>query len=360
MAHSANRKETDEMIMFYCDYNEGAHPAIMKLLSDTNMEQHEGYSEDAYTQKARALIRKACQADDVDVHILVGGTQTNATVISAALRPHQGVISAETGHINCHETGAIESGGHKVLALSSPEGKITASQVRKYCIDHRNDASFEHIVQPKMVYVSSPTELGTIYARSELEALRAVCDEFGLYLFLDGARLGYGLASPENDLDLPFLAKVCDVFYIGGTKQGALFGEAVVIRNEVLKEDFRYIIKQNGGMLAKGRLLALQFIGLFTDDLYMELSRHAIAMAIKIKEGFEAMGVKFLAESPTNQQFPILPDAILEEIGKKYGYEYQKRIDEENSSVRFCTSWATKEENVDSLLADVKEMLYHS
>lgn len=348
------------MIMFYCDYNEGAHPSIIKLMNDTNMEQHEGYSEDAYTEQARQLIRKACDNNDVDVHILVGGTQANMTVISAALRTHQGVLSAETGHINCHETGAIEAGGHKVLALPTDDGKITADQVRKYCIDHRNDSSFEHIVQPKMVYVSNPTELGTIYTRRELTEIRAACDEFGLFLFLDGARLGYGLASPGNDLDLPFIAEVCDVFYIGGTKQGALFGEAVVIRNEALKEDFRYIIKQNGGMLAKGRLLALQFIGLFTDDLYMELSRHAIAMALKIKEGFEAMDIGFLAENPTNQQFPILSDAVLAKIGEKYGYEYQKRIDETHSAVRFCTSWATKEENVDSLLADVRKMLYHS
>lgn len=345
------------MIMFYCDYNEGAHPAVMKLLNDTNMEQHKGYSEDGYTEQARDLIRKAVGNDDVDVHLLVGGTQANMTVIASALRPHQGVLSAETGHINCHETGAIEARGHKVLALPSPDGKITSDQVRAYCIDHRGDASFEHIVQPKMVYVSHPTELGTLYTRQELEELRAACDEFGLFLFLDGARLGYGLASPANDLDLPFLAEVCDVFYIGGTKQGALFGEAVVIRHEAMKEDFRYIIKQNGGMLAKGRLLALQFIALFTDDLYMELSHHAIAMAMKIKEGLSALGVEFLADSPTNQQFPIFNDELLPRIAENYGFEYEKRIDETHSAIRFCTSWATAEESVNSLLADIAKIL---
>ena len=345
------------MILFTCDYNEGAHPSIIKRLTETNMEQHDGYSEDSYTEEARKLIKAACQSEDADVHILVGGTQTNMTVISAALRTHQGVISVDTGHINRHETGTIEAHGHKVLALPGTEGKITAQQVEDYCYEHFHDEAFEHIVQPKMVYVSSPTEIGTIYSKEELLAIRQACDKYGLYLFLDGARLGYGLAAPGNDLDLPFLAEVCDVFYIGGTKQGALFGEAVVIKNDELKKDFRYIIKQNGGMFAKGRLLALQFIELFSNDLYMELSRHAVKMALKIKSGFSALGLPFMIDSPTNQQFPILPDAILEKLAKGYGFSYEKRIDATHSAVRFCTSWATKEENIDSLLADLKEMM---
>lgn len=345
------------MILFNCDYNEGAHPAIMKRLAETNMEQHEGYSEDAYTEEMRTLIKTACDSEDVDVHIIVGGTQANMTVISAALRTHQGVLSVDTGHINCHETGTIEAHGHKVLALPGVDGKIAADQVAEYCYEHIHNESFEHIVQPKMVYVSSPTEIGTIYSKAELLALRKVCDEYDLFLFLDGARLGYGLAAPGNDLDLPFLAQVCDVFYIGGTKQGALFGEAIVIRNEELKKDFRYIIKQNGGMFAKGRLLALQFIEFFTNDLYMELSRHAIKMAMKIKSGFGDLGFKFMVDSPTNQQFPILPDALLDKLSKNYGFSYEKRIDATHSAVRFCTSWATKEENVDSLLADLKKMM---
>ncbi|NCB42707.1 MAG: low specificity L-threonine aldolase [Clostridia bacterium] len=345
------------MILFTCDYNEGAHPAIMKRLTETNMEQHDGYSEDAYTEEARKLIKEACNSQDVDVHILVGGTQTNMTVISAALRTHQGVISVDTGHINRHETGTIEAHGHKVLALPGTDGKISAQQVAAYCYEHFHDEAFEHIVQPKMVYVSSPTEIGSIYSKAELIDMRKVCDEYGLFLFLDGARLGYGLAAPGNDLDLPFLAEICDVFYIGGTKQGALFGEAVVIRNNELKKDFRYIIKQNGGMFAKGRLLALQFIELFNNDLYMELSRHAIKMALKIKSGFSALGFSFMIDSPTNQQFPVLPDAILEKLAQSYGFSYEKRIDASHSAVRFCTSWATKEENVDSLLADLKKML---
>ena len=343
--------------MFNCDYNEGAHPNIMKRLMDTNMEQHAGYSEDDYTKEACKLIKQACKSDNVDVHILVGGTQTNMTVISAALRTHQGVISVDTGHINRHETGTIEAHGHKVLALPNPEGKLSAKQIADYCFNHYHDESFEHIVQPKMVYISNPTEIGTIYSRAELTEIRKVCDGYGLILFLDGARLGYGMAAIGSDIDLPFLAQTCDVFYIGGTKQGALFGEAIVIRNEDLKKDFRYIIKQNGGMFAKGRLLALQFIELFSNNLYMELSNHAIKMAMKIKNEISDYGFSFMIDSPTNQQFPILPDELLEKLGEKYGFSYEKRIDENHSAVRFCTSWATKEENVDSLLADIKEMM---
>ncbi len=344
------------MILFQCDYNEGAHPQVMERLMETNLEQHAGYGEDAHCAHAAELIRRACGDDTLAVHFLVGGTQTNMTVIDAALRPHQGVVSAQSGHINCHETGAVESLGHKVLALPHRDGKITAAQVAALCGEHRADASFEHTVQPKMVYISNPTEYGTLYGRQELEELGKVCRQYGLYLFMDGARLGYGLAAPDNELDLPFLAQICDVFYIGGTKVGALFGEAVVIANEELKTDFRYLIKQKGGMLAKGRLLGVQFETLFEDGLYMEISRHAIELAEKLRTAFEEMGVPFLVQNRTNQIFPILPDTLLDRLSEKYGFCYQERVDSTHSAVRFCTSWATPEENVDSLISDLRRL----
>ena len=344
------------MILFQCDYNEGAHPKVMEKLMETNLEQTVGYGEDEHCARAAALIRKACGDDSLAVHFLVGGTQANMTVIAAALRPHQGVIAAQTGHINGHETGAVEATGHKVLALPQKDGKISASQVKDLCEAHLNDASFEHTVQPKMVYISNPTEYGTLYTRKELEALHEVCRRYGLYLFLDGARLGYGLAAADNELDLPLIAACCDVFYIGGTKVGALFGEAVVMSNEELKKDFRYLIKQKGGMLAKGRLLGVQFEALFEDGLYLEISRHADRLADKLREAFTQAGFPFLVENQTNQIFPVIPDHILEKLGEKYGFNYQERVDETHSAVRFCTSWATTEENTDRLITDLKRM----
>ena len=297
------RRIKKRMILFQCDYNEGAHPKVMEKLMETNLEQTVGYGEDEHCARAAALIRKACEDDSLAVHFLVGGTQANMTVIAAALRPHQGVIAALTGHINGHETGAVEATGHKVLALPQKDGKISASQVKDLCEAHLNDASFEHTVQPKMVYISNPTEYGTLYTRKELEALHEVCRRYGLYLFLDGARLGYGLAAADNELDLPMIAACCDVFYIGGTKVGALFGEAVVMSNDELKKDFRYLIKQKGGMLAKGRLLGVQFEALFEDGLYMEISRHADRLADKLREAFTQAGFPFLVENQTNQIF---------------------------------------------------------
>ena len=344
------------MILFQCDYNEGAHPKVMEKLMETNLEQTVGYGEDEHCARAAALIRKACGDDSLAVHFLVGGTQANMTVIAAALRPHQGVIAAQTGHINGHETGAVEATGHKVLALPQKDGKISASQVKDLCEAHLNDASFEHTVQPKMVYISNPTEYGTLYTRKELEALHEVCRRYGLYLFLDGARLGYGLAAADNELDLPMIAACCDVFYIGGTKVGALFGEAVVMSNDELKKDFRYLIKQKGGMLAKGRLLGVQFEALFEDGLYLEISRHADRLADKLREAFTQAGFPFLVENQTNQIFPVIPDHILEKLGEKYGFNYQERVDETHSAVRFCTSWATTEENTDRLITDLKRM----
>ncbi len=341
------------MILFNSDYTEGAHPRLMERLMETNLEQTVGYGEDAYCEEARAAIRKVCEAPDADVQFLVGGTQTNLTVIAAALRSYQGAICAETGHINVHETGAVEATGHKVLALPGTDGKITAEQVKETYDLHWRDESREHIVQPKMVYISHPTELGTLYTKAELQALHDVCKECGLYLFLDGARMGYGLMAPGTDVTLPDIANLCDVFYIGGTKVGALFGEALVIRNPELKNDFRYVIKQHGGMLAKGRLLGVQFLELFKDGLYFEISKHAIDMAMLLKDELAKKGYRFYMDSITNQQFIIIEDKKLEEIRKKYGVTYQQRYDATHSVIRLCTSWATREEDVRALLEDL-------
>ncbi len=344
------------MILFQCDYNEGAHHKILERLIETNMEQTVGYGEDDYCARAADKIRKLCGDDTLAVHFLVGGTQTNMTVVDAALRSHQGVLCATTGHINVHETGAVESCGHKVLALPSDDGKITASQVREAYVGHKLNDSFEHMVQPKMVYISNPTELGTIYTKAELAALSETCRECGLYLFMDGARLGYGLTAPDNDLTMADIARLCDVFYIGGTKVGALFGEAVVIRNEELKTDFRYIVKQKGGMLAKGRLLGIQFDTLFTNNLYFVIAAHAIALAEKLREAFEKKGYPYLVYNRTNQIFVILPDDELEKLGEQFGFSYDHRVDESHSAVRFCTSWATTEANVDALIATIEAL----
>lgn len=339
-----------DKILFQCDYNEGAHPFIMERLMATNMEQTVGYGEDAYCMQAAEQIRRACGDDTLAVHFLVGGTQTNLTVIDAALRSHQGVLCARTGHINVHETGAVEACGHKVIGLPSEDGKITAAQVEQAYQAHWSDGAREHIVQPAMVYISNPTELGTIYSAEELKALYETCKKNDMFLFLDGARLGYGLAAPDNDLTLELIAKYTDVFYIGGTKVGALFGEAVVISNDCLKRDFRYFIKQKGGMLAKGRLLGIQFDTLFTNDLYFAISAKAIAQAERIREAIDRKGFPYLVANRTNQIFPIIPDELLEKLGENFQYSYERRVDEQHSAVRFCTSWATKDENVEALI----------
>ena len=345
------------MIYFNNDYSEGCHPKILEALTRTNYEQTFGYGEDEYCAQAAEKIRALCGREDAAVHFLVGGTQTNMTVIAAALRPHQGALCAGSGHINTHETGAVEATGHKVLPLPSQDGKIHAGQVREAVLSHRGDASFEHTVQPKMVYISNPTELGTLYTKAELTALRDTCRELGLYLFLDGARLGYGLMAKDNDLTLKDIGDCCDVFYIGGTKVGALFGEAVVITNPELKEDFRYLIKQRGGMLAKGRLLGIQFDTLMTDNLYFDISAHAIAMAQMLETAFKKLGVPFLVKVQSNQLFPILPDGVLATLAEAYVFCEQCRVDESHRAVRFCTSWATKEENVQALCRDLKDLL---
>ena len=342
------------MIRFECDYSEGAHPQIMERLMETNLCQTPGYGEDEFCDRARGYIRRECGREDVDVHFLVGGTQANLTVIAAALRPWQGAIAADTGHINVHESGAIEATGHKVMAVPSVNGKITAAQVETAVTGHWADVTHEHMVQPGMVYISNPTESGTLYSKAELEALYDVCRKHQIYLFIDGARLGYGLMSPGSDLTMADMARLCDVFYIGGTKVGALFGEAVIICNDSLKKDFRYIMKQRGGMLAKGRLLGIQFETLFENNLYYVISKHAIDMAMRIREAFRKKGIAFLFESDTNQQFPILTKVQMEVLGEKYAYSFWEKVDEDRSAVRFCTSWATKAAQVDALIQDIE------
>ena len=341
------------MIYFNNDYSEGCHERVLEALVKTNTVQSPGYGEDDFCKKAANKIRALCGAKDAAVHFLVGGTQANLTVIDAALRPHQGALCAITGHINAHETGAVEATGHKVLTVPSSDGKITASQVAEVLHAHRSDASFEHTVQPKLVYISNPTELGTLYTLAELEALSKTCRELGLYLFLDGARLGYGLTAVGNDVTLPDIARLCDVFYIGGTKVGALFGEAVVITNPALKEDFRYLIKQHGGMLAKGRLLGVQFDALMTDNLYFDIGARANRLADQIRQTLDSLGYPCLVPGSPNQIFTILPDSVLTELEKTYVFNDMDRIDDSHRAVRICTSWATREENVERLCSDL-------
>ena len=344
------------MIYFNNDYSEGCHLKILEALQKTNFEQTPGYGMDGYCAQAAQRIRQLCGDDSLAVHFLVGGTQTNLTVIDAALRPHQGVLCAASGHIHVHETGAVEATGHKVLTLPSNDGKITAAQVRDVIRAHRSDDSMEHTVQPKMVYISNPSELGTIYSKTELEALYQVCHQNGLYLFMDGARLGYGLTANGNDLTMEHIAKLCDVFYIGGTKVGALFGEAVVIKNPMLAEDFRYLIKQHGGMLAKGRLLGLQFDTLFADNLYFDIARNANLLADRLRETLQELGHPLLVEGITNQVFAILPDSLLEKLAKEISFTEQQRVDDTHRAVRFCTSWATTPEQMDALCGLLKNL----
>ena len=345
------------MIYFNNDYCEGCHQRILDKLISTNLVQTPGYGTDEYCRHAAGLIRTYCGNDELDVHFLVGGTQTNLTVIDCALRSHQGALCAVSGHINVHETGAVEATGHKVLGLPSLDGKITAKQVEDYVIAHRSDPDAEHTVQPKLVYISNPPELGTLYSLAELTDLSQTCRELGLYLFLDGARLGYGLAARGNDVTLNDIARLCDVFYIGGTKMGALFGEAVVFSNRSLSEDFRYFIKQRGGMLAKGRLLGIQFEALFEDDLYFRLGAYADRLADQLRDTLTDLGCPMMVEGVTNQLFPILPDDVLAELKKEFSFVTMDKVDENHHAVRFCTSWATKQENVDALCAALARLM---
>ena len=350
------------MIKFESDYLEGCHPRILERLTQTNFQQTPGYGEDDFCARAADTVKRICGAPEADVHFLVGGTQTNATVISSVLKPYQGVLCAQSGHINVHETGAIEHSAHKVLPLPSTDGKISAQQIESAIEEHYSDPSAEHTVQPGMVYISFSTELGTIYSKSELQAIKRACRKHGIPLFIDGARLGYGLTSEACDLTIRDIASLADVFYIGGTKQGALFGEAVVILNDALKKDFRYNIKQNGGMLAKGRLLGIQFEELLKDGLYFDLARKADRQAARLTAAFRERGYNFLIESPTNQIFPILPFDVQEKLSKRFGFEQWQKIDGNTSAVRFCTSWATPDSSVEALieaLADIDRQYIH-
>ena len=345
------------MIRFESDYLEGALPEVMRALNETNLVQTPGYGEDEYCAAAAAKIREKCAAPEAAVHFLIGGTQVNFTFIAAALRPHQAAIAAASGHIAVHESGSVEATGHKVIALPcGVDGKISAAQVRECVEAHWADSTHEHQPQPKLVYISQPTENGTIYSLAELEALSAVCREKELIFFVDGARLGTALVCPGADASLADLARLADAFYIGGTKLGALFGEALVITNPALNRDFRYIEKQRGGMLAKGRLLGVQFGALMTGGLYERTARREVELAWRLRRAFEEKGWPLYCDSPTNQQFPIVPDAALEKLAEKYTFSDWARIDETHRAVRFCTSWATKEEDVSALIKDIRAL----
>lgn len=344
------------MIRFNCDYSEGAHPVILEKLAQTNLEQTAGYGQDPYCRQAAELIKSLCKTPQAEVHFLCGGTQTNLTVIAAMLRPYQCVIAPDSGHINVHEAGAIEATGHRVLTVPEQNGKLTAEQITHVCQAHWQDDNPEFAPQPKLVYLSFPTEYGTLYTKKELSDIRRACDENNLYLFIDGARLGYGLAAEGNDVTLPELAACCDAFYIGGTKQGALLGEAVVIVNPKIQKDFRYFMKQRGGILAKGRLLGIQFLGLFENGLYLKLAAHANKMAALIRGACLKAGWKMWYQSPTNQQFPVVPDSTLKELEQEYTFAHFKRLDHNHSAIRICTSWATREADVRQLIEDIERL----
>ena len=345
------------MIRFECDYLEGAAPQILEAIAQANYEQNPGYGCDPHTERACELIREACKTKDIAVCFVVGGTQANLTVIGAALKNYQGVIAPVTSHINTHEAGAIELTGHKVISVSSPDGKIRPEQVEKRCKAYTADAHRTHLVQPGMVYISQTTEVGTLYTKAEVKALHDVCKKYGLFLFLDGARLGYAVESPGNDLTLEDLPHLCDVFTIGGTKQGALFGEAAVIVDEELKCEFPYHIKQRGALLAKGWLLGIQYETLFTDNLYFRLARHAADLAVKMHKGFKEAGFDFLHNHETNQQLPIFTQTQFDKLKEK-GFYFDHFADMKDGRIvtRFCTSWATDPANVDKLLEAIKDL----
>ena len=336
------------ILSFTCDYSEGAHPLILERLAQTNMEQEAGYGFDTFSESAREKIRAAVALPGADVFFLVGGTQTNATVIDALLKGYQGVVAARTGHIAVHESGAIEASGHKVLTLPSHEGKMDAGELEAYLVQFYADAAWEHMVIPGMVYLSFPTEYGTLYSKEELLRIRGVCRHFKLPLFIDGARLGYGLSSPACDVTLPELARLCDVFYIGGTKVGALCGEAVVFP-EKAPDHFFTTVKQHGALLAKGRLLGVQFDTLFTDDLYFRISRNAIDRAMELKRLFREKGYPMFIDSPTNQQFPILTREQMDKLEGKVLYEVWEYLPDGRAVTRFATSWATTPADIDHL-----------
>lgn len=337
---------------FRNDYSEGAHEAVMQALMETNPVQTPGYGTDEYCAEARALIRDLCGAPEADVHFLVGGTQVNLVSCAAFLRPVEAVIAPCTGHPLVHETGALQATGHMVISVPSEDGKLTPEKIRAVCAAH----STEHMVQPRMVYISNATEIGTAYTKEELTALRSVCKELDLYIYMDGARLGNGMVSDCAPLIWTDLAENLDAFTIGGTKNGILFGEALVITNDALKRDFRSHMKQRGAILAKGRLLGIQFKAILEEDRYLENARHANALAQRMQSGIEALGYPFMVKSPTNQIFPIFPNTLLSKLEKLYGYEVQNPVDAEHTCIRFVTSWATPESAVTEFLEHLKEL----
>jgi threonine aldolase len=341
------------MYSFKNDYSEGAHPRILNALVESNLVQEDGYGEDSFSRKAIELLKQKMGRTDIDIHLLSGGTQTNLTALSAFLRPHEAAIAASTGHILTHETGAIEATGHKVISIETADGKLNPSYI-KSALDAHTD---EHMVKPKLVYISNTTEIGTLYKKNELEQLRDFCQENDLILFMDGARLGSALTSSENDLKLSDLPALVDAFYIGGTKNGALLGEALVICRDSLKEDFRFHMKQKGALLAKGRLLGIQFLELFRENLFFDLAEHANRMAALLKDGITKANISFLTHSPSNQLFPILPHSLIHELLKNYSFLIWEKVDSDHSAIRLVTSWATKEDEVYAFVSEMKRNL---
>lgn len=336
------------MISFENDYIQGAHPEVLKRLTETNLEPLSGYGTDPYCESAREKIRRECGCPEAEIHFLVGGTQTNAVVIDAMLKGYEGVVAADTGHVAVHEAGAVEYTGHKVLTIPHHSGKIDPGELKEYLEGFYQDANHEHMVFPGMVYLSHPTELGTLYSRKELEEISHICREYEIPLFLDGARLGYGLMSSDTDVTLQDVAQLCDVFYIGGTKVGALCGEAVVFPEKAPRH-FLTSVKQHGALLAKGRLLGIQFDTLFTDNLYFDISRHAIERAEELKRVLQEKGCTFAWKSPTNQQFVILEDSTVRRLKEHVVFSFWEKADETHTVVRFVTSWATRKEEIEEL-----------
>jgi threonine aldolase len=338
---------------FANDYSEGAHPSILEWMVRTNLDQEIGYGFDTLSLGAERLLKDAIENPESAVHFVSGGTQANLIVLASLMKPYESVIAANSGHIHVHEAGAIEATGHKINIVNTKDGKLTADQIKVVVDEHY----FEHQVKPKVVFISNSTEVGTIYKKCELESVSQACRENNLYLYLDGARLGSALCSKESDLTLPEVCRLVDVFYIGGTKNGALLGEAIVINRKELQPEFRFHLKQRGALLAKGRILGAQFIGLFNDGLYFKLARHANAMAEKLSKGIEKLGYPFLTHSTTNQIFPILPNALITELQKPYEFFVWEKVDGEHSAIRLVTSWATSEGKIDEFLQDMKELV---
>lgn len=340
------------MYSFKNDYSEGAHPQILKALTDRNLIQSDGYGEDFFSDNAVQLIKQAAQNEKISVHFVSGGTQANLICLASLMKPYQAVIAAETAHIYVHEAGAVEATGHKICSVPSADGKLTPAGIQSVCDLHTD----EHMVQPKVVFISNATEVGTVYSLEELKALRAVCDRNDLFLYMDGARLGVALMINKSDVSLHDVTELVDMFYIGGTKNGALIGEAIVITNPVLDHNFRFYMKQHGGLLAKGRLLGIQFETLFQDGLYLELANHANQMAQQISAAMKDLDVSFLTDSPTNQIFPILPNAVIDLLLKKYAFYVWSRVDETHSAVRLVTSWAAQPAVIAEFIRDFTEI----